>query len=91
MSKRPSLFRSDDHHASAPVAEATKIAIAVPVNGSKGRPVSRQGKKVLSVFLEPKAWRQLRSMALDEETTTQALGVEAVNLLFAARGRGHLA
>lgn len=91
MSKRPFLFQSEDRHASPPIVGATKVAIAVPANDSKGRPVSRQGKKVLSVFLEPKAWRQLRSMALDEETTTQALGVEAVNLLFAARGRGHLA
>jgi hypothetical protein len=32
------------------------------------------------------AWNQLRQLALDEETSTQALGEEAVNLLFAKHG-----
>src|SRR5271154_1255515 len=33
-------------------------------------------------YLDPIAWRQLRELALDLETSTQALGEEAVNLLF---------
>jgi hypothetical protein len=37
---------------------------------------------VLSVYLDPLAWKQLRQLALDTDTSTQALGEEAINLLF---------
>ena len=50
------------------------------------RPPSRAGKRVLSVYLDPLAWKQLRQLALDTDTTTQALGEEAVNLLFTKHG-----
>jgi hypothetical protein len=40
------------------------------------------GTDILSVFLDPIAWKQLRQLALDDETSTQALGEEAINLLF---------
>lgn len=50
------------------------------------RPPSRAGKRVLSIYLDPLAWKQLRQLALQEETTTQALGEEAVNLLFTRHG-----
>jgi len=88
MSKRPSLF-------------ATKTAAAMPTDTGDGnpsltaetgetgqtkRPPSRAGKRVLSVYLDPLAWKQLRQLALDTETSTQALGEEAVNLLFAKHG-----
>jgi len=56
---------------------------AVPATA---RPPSRAGKRVLSIYLDPLAWKQLRQLALDGETTTQALGEEAVNLLFAKHG-----
>ena len=87
MGKRPSLFavKSD------PVApdEPADAAIAKR-SGTDGpatsRPPSRAGKRVLSIYLDPLAWKQLRQLALDEETSTQALGEEAVNLLFAKHG-----
>jgi hypothetical protein len=41
---------------------------------------------VLSLYLDPLAWKQLRQLALQDETTTQALGEEAINLLFTSRG-----
>ena len=41
---------------------------------------------MLSVYLDPLAWKQLRQLALDTETSTQALGEEAINLLFAKHG-----
>ena len=88
MSKRPSLFAPKP--ASAAVAEA---AIAIPPAPDEQaerpmtkRPPSREGKRVLSVYLDPLAWKQLRQLALDTETSTQALGEEAVNLLFAKHG-----
>jgi hypothetical protein len=85
MAKRPSLFSTrrpigrDDSEQAVGNASATGDA-AVAVGG--GRPPSRAGKRVL----DPLAWKQLRQLALDSETTTQALGEEAVNLLFAKHG-----
>jgi hypothetical protein len=89
MAKRPSLFstarpaRSADSAEETPPARPTEGAIA---EASGRRPPSRAGKRVLSVYLDPLAWKQLRQLALDGETTTQALGEEAINLLFTKHG-----
>jgi hypothetical protein len=85
MPKRPSLFAVKPAVASD---EPPDAAIAEPVSSSPviSRPPSRAGKRVLSVYLDPLAWKQLRQLALDRETTTQALGEEAINLLFAKHG-----
>lgn len=79
MTKRPSLFAGTAAAAPpsteptpAPAAEAKKSA----------RPPSREGKRALTVYLPPEAWKQLRMLSLNLETSTQALGEEAVNLLF---------
>jgi hypothetical protein len=84
MSKRPSLFApkvasltDGDDQAMQPIAAEAKETPRTK------RPPSRAGKRVLSVYLDPLAWKQLRQLALDTETSTQALGEEAVNLLFA--------
>lgn len=89
MPKRPSLFapkpsdtRTED------TAAATVAAEARPVTA---RPPSRVGKRVLSIYLNPVAWRQLRELALDLETSTQALGEEAINLLFEKHRRNRSA
>lgn len=79
MPKRPSLFAA--RPAADPVAEDTTAKPVKPGPASP-RPPSRVGKRVLSIYLDPIAWRQLRELALDRETSTQALGEEAVNLLF---------
>ncbi len=86
MPKRPSLFAvkpaevvSDQPSAPASKPPAGEGRMTV-------RPPSRAGKRVLSVYLDPLAWKQLRQLALDGETSTQALGEEAVNLLFAKHG-----
>ena len=76
MTKRPSLFAAaaaqPEPERPAPEIEAKKSA----------RPPSREGKRVLSIYLPPEAWKQLRMLSLDRETSTQALGEEAINLLF---------
>jgi hypothetical protein len=87
MSKRPSLFASKPER----VADIGDVAsggqtIATDTSTVTKRPPSRAGKRVLSVYLDPLAWKQLRQLALDTETSTQALGEEAVNLLFAKHG-----
>ncbi len=89
MAKRPSLFStprpvgsSDSHQAAGNTPATSGAAVVI----GDGRPPSRAGKRVLSIYLDPLAWKQLRQLALDSETTTQALGEEAVNLLFAKHG-----
>jgi Antitoxin-like ribbon-helix-helix len=84
MSKRPrlnSVFRE------RPAAVDEQPAIENDrVESSSKRPPSREGKRVLSIYVDPLAWKQLRQLALDNDTTTQALGEEAINLLFTKHG-----
>ena len=82
MPKRPSLFASRNAPAADAAAEITSEAVSTPTSPTSTRPPSRAGKRVLSIYLDPLAWKQLRQLALDADTTTQALGEEAVNLLF---------
>lgn len=88
MSKRPSLFATKTATTSPPDTETGSPILAAEKAeaGQIKRPPSRAGKRVLSVYLDPLAWKQLRQLALDTETSTQALGEEAVNLLFAKHG-----
>ena len=86
MPKRPSLFAVKSA-ADAGADETRAIAVTPAAERPViSRPPSRAGKRVLSVYLDPLAWKQLRQLALDGETTTQALGEEAINLLFAKHG-----
>jgi hypothetical protein len=73
--KHPSLFA-----AAAP--QAPELVVAPESKPAVRRPPSREGKRVLSIYLKPEAWKQLRMLALDRDEPTQALGEEAVNLLF---------
>jgi hypothetical protein len=85
MPKRPSLFApkaaADDAAVSEEVAAPAESGSTTARSGYVAP--SRAGKRVLSIYLDPLAWKQLRQLALDTETTTQALGEEAINLLFA--------
>ena len=88
MSKRPSLFKVqpaaiDDDREAAPFAGSEDEAGTPSPKGLSKRPPSRVGKRMLSIYLDPLAWKQLRMLALEADTTTQALGEEAINLLFA--------
>ncbi len=87
MTKRPSLFAAKTTHAAAVDAEQPEplpeiAATKKPSAKTKARPPSREGKRVLSVYLTPEAWKQLRMLSLNLESSTQSLGEEAVNLLF---------
>jgi hypothetical protein len=74
--KRPSLFSA----AAAP-ASPDPVAEPEPKPVSR-RPPSREGKRVLSIYLKPEAWKQLRMLSVQVESSTQALGEDAINLLF---------
>ena len=79
MAKRPSLFAAATAQPASlePEPSLAEIEAKKPV-----RPASREGKRVLSIYLPPEAWKQLRMLSLNLETSTQALGEEAINLLF---------
>ena len=86
MAKRPSLFAPQAPTTILEETARTTIEAAVPATTVTKRPPSRAGKRVLSIYLDPLAWKQLRQLALDTETSTQALGEDAINLLFAKHG-----
>ena len=92
MANRPSLFSTPDADQAASEV-ASKVEASPPFSAEMTSPrivsrraPSREGKRTLSIYLDPLAWKQLRQLALDNETTTQALGEEAVNLLFTKHG-----
>ena len=94
--KRPSLFKPVEasakrgRGAAAPAPKAAP-SVAQPVAAAPGRPPSRQGKRVVSVYVEPEALKQLGMMAIREDTSVQALMVEALNDFFAKRGVNRIA
>jgi len=66
MLKRPSLFTVK----SVKAAIEPPAAISAPRRSQTARPPSRVGKRVLSIYLDPLAWKQIRQLALDTETST---------------------
>jgi hypothetical protein len=51
----------------------------------------REGKRQIAGWFSPDAWRQLRGIALDEDSSTQELLREALNDLFVKRQKAPLA
>ena len=83
--KKPSLFAPAMPVAVVPDASESESVIA------NMRPPSREGKRVLSIYLKPEAWKQLRMLAVNLETSTQDLGEEALNMLFEAHRLNRIA
>lgn len=54
-------------------------------------PPSRQGKKTIAGHFDPAVSRQLRTIALEEDSSVQALLQEALNDLFTKRGNPPIA
>ena len=52
---------------------------------------ARRGKKAVSGHFDPAVQKQLNQMALDEDSSVQALLREAINDLFAKRGKPTIA
>lgn len=73
--KKPSLFQT-------PTSKQADQAPASVTETKPTRSPSREGKRVLSIYLKPEAWKQLRMLSVNLETSTQGLGEEAINLLF---------
>lgn len=51
---------------------------------------SRDGRRFLGGHFDPKVVRQMKMLAAEEDTTTQALLEEALDLLFLKKGKGKI-
>jgi hypothetical protein len=90
MSKRPSLsqaLRQASGKTEPSRAEPVPVAATTPPS----KPDSRRGKKTIAGFFDPAASRQLRQIALEEESNIQELLREAINDLFEKRGKSRIA
>ncbi len=65
--------------------QKTKAPATVP------QPPSRQGKKAITGHFDPVVSRQLKHLALERDTTVQALLAEALNALFEKYGKKPIA
>ena len=74
-----------------PSPDAQRSLEAAPSAPPTPVPQSRQGKKAITGHFDPAVSRQLKQLALDRQTTVQALLAEALNDLFEKHGRNPLA
>jgi hypothetical protein len=74
----------------APTPEPSSTA-EVKTSSSTVLPPSRQGKKAITGYFDPAVSRQLRQLALDKDTTVQALLSEGLNELFIKYGKNPIA
>ena len=100
MARRPTLTL-DDVKASKPGAAAAELKVD-PVSAKNARSSARAGvsadeatpgerRRGQTLRLNTDAWRQLKILAVDEEKPAHDLLIEALNLLFASRGKPPLA
>ncbi|MFM8293403.1 MAG: ribbon-helix-helix domain-containing protein [Microcystaceae cyanobacterium] len=73
-----------------PALESSSPVEAKPSSGTI-LPPSRQGKKAITGYFDPAVSRQLRQLALDKDTTVQALLSEGLNELFMKYGKSPIA
>ena len=75
----------------APAAPESRDGEGVPsVKPEKFFRPSRDGRRFLGGHFDPKVVRQMKMLAAEEDTTTQALLEEALDLLFMKKGRGRI-
>lgn len=104
MTKRPSLFSAKPAPAVSQADEATSEA-PVPLapdpaeprapeptpRGAYPKATTRAGKRVVTAYVSPEAFRQLKRIAADEDAQVQDLLTEGLNAVFAARGLSRIA
>lgn len=97
MNKRPSLAKSLTQSVELAARPNSIEAAPVPTEGqgtelSSGyRAATRIGKKKVTVPLDPEAHKLLRLLAIEHNTTAEALLLEAVRDLFAKYGKPPIA
>jgi hypothetical protein len=77
-----------------PAAEPAPAPVAAPraAKATKtSRPVTRQGARGITVWVEPEIYRMIKLVGLDADMTTQDVMMEAINDLLAKKGKGRIA
>jgi hypothetical protein len=93
---KPLKKSAADMIAEATAAVASPKVAANQVTGSateepKRRNVTKANTKQLTLYLADPTYRQLREIAFNEDTKMHPLILEALDMLFAARGRPQIA
>lgn len=98
MSKKPSLtaaLHAASGKTTPPTVAGAPIDSPTPELRHTGAKTpsapSRTGKKMVSGHFDPAVPRQLKQLALDQDTTVQNLLTEALNDLFEKHGKQRLA
>lgn len=93
MSKKPSLSAALHEASGKQLPTAEPDVPATPSDAGQGSslPPSRQGKKIISGYFDPAVSKQLKQLALEQDTTVQALLAEALDLLFMAHSKAPIA
>ena len=90
MSKRtPLTFDPDKKVSHAPAATQAAQEVVAPKRATRGK--GREGRQFIAAHVVPEAAKQFKLLAVQQERTTQALLVEAINDLFAKYGLSRIA
>jgi hypothetical protein len=90
MSKRtPLKFDPDKRVVGAPAAAHDDQETDAPKRATRGK--GREGRQFIAAHVVPEAAKQFKLLAVQQERTTQALLVEAINDLFAKYGLSRIA
>jgi hypothetical protein len=74
-----------------PAPASVSAGLSEPAPSRQPVPPSRQGKKAITGHFDPAVSRLLRQIALEEDRSVQDLMREALNDLFAKRGKPTIA
>ena len=79
--------RTLEHHQGGSMSTANNYAAALQGRAPGRRPTaaSRQGRRHVGAYVPPDVVRQLRVIAAQEDTSTQALIEQAIEMLFRSR------
>lgn len=71
-------------------ASRSAVVAADPEAVGRFHRPSRENKKLIAGHFDPKIAKQLKLLAVEDDTTVQALLEEALDLLFAKKGRARV-
>ena len=87
----PIRLRGRDAIVGYGAARRRKAPPAPAPTGTSTRPRSREGKTEIVIYADPDLARALRHLAVDEGSSLQALGLEALQALRTGRGQPPIA
>lgn len=95
----PAASQEDEPPAAEPIeapssrvpSSAATEAATPAVKAAYPKATTRAGKRVVTAYVSPEAFRQLKRVAADEDAQVQDLLTEGLNAVFAARGLSRIA